>query len=176
MCRYPLQALKPRMLLLYPPAPAAQICLSLFGVIFHIGVISKPLCDFDHCCDRKGAVVVTDEVDFFLFFSYLLFSCFQFLSLLLQTSMGSKNQLSSSIITDPQDLCAQLIPVQDGSMYRASAMQLLKGFIRILFSSARDERLKVNNEQYLKAILSVESVIMTLAMDSAIGDLKSSFQ
>lgn len=67
MCRYALQALKPRTLLLYPPA-------SLFGAIFHIGGVSKPLCDFDHCCDRKGAVVVT-EVDFFLFFSSLALSC-----------------------------------------------------------------------------------------------------
>lgn len=51
-------------------------------------------------------------------------------------------------------------------------MQPLKGFIRILFFSSRDERLKVNTEQYLKAILSVESVIMRLAMDSTIGDFK----
>lgn len=107
MCRYALQALKPRSLLLYPPAPAAWICLSLFGAIFHIGGVSKPLCDFEHCCDRKGAVVVT-EVNFFLFVSSLVFS---FCLCSFRPLWAQKNQPSSSIITDPQDLCAQLIPV-----------------------------------------------------------------
>lgn len=52
-----------------------------------------------------------------------------------------------------------------------SAIQPLKGLFRILFFfSSRDECLKVNTEHYLKAILSVKSVIMTHAIQFFLGE------